>query len=71
MPRFSAPITTLAGLILIGLVAAGCAGASTPAAASPAAAAADQVAAKVPTLDDDHHRRPRGRLVRLRSRRRR
>ena len=44
MPRFSAPITTLAGLVIVGVIAAGCAG--TGVAAAPAKSAAAAPAAK-------------------------
>jgi hypothetical protein len=47
MPRFSSPITTLAGLALVGILATGCAG--TGAAAAPAVASV--AAAARPSLD--------------------
>jgi hypothetical protein len=46
MPRFSSPITTLAGLAVIGIIATGCAG--TGVAAAPAAASAAEAR---PSLD--------------------
>ena len=51
MPRFSSPISTLAGLAIVGILAAGCAG--TGAAAAPAATSAPPVAgaATRPSLD--------------------
>jgi hypothetical protein len=50
MPRFSSPVTTLAGLAIVGIIATGCAGtgvAAAPAAASVAAAARPSLDLKI------------------------
>jgi hypothetical protein len=52
MPRFSAPITTLAGLVIVGAIATGCAGSGVAAApAKSAAAAAPAAPVAKPTME--------------------